>query len=75
MVVFTHCCPNCARKRRMEIQKMGTEVRCVQCGQFAVAVDPDNESLAMLDSMRDHAQLTELSELSPEQIQRARAPR
>jgi len=62
MVMFTHCCPHCGRKRRINVEILGSEVKCVQCGVESIAADPDNESLAMMDSVKDHAELIRESE-------------
>ena len=32
LVLFTHGCPHCGRKRRMQVQVLGHPVKCVQCG-------------------------------------------
>ena len=70
MVLFTHCCPHCGRKRRMNVEVLGSEVLCIQCGTEAIAADPHNESLAMMDTIKDHAELTRISE-SPQAPSRA----
>ena len=58
MVMFTHRCPHCGRNRRLPIAELGQTVKCVQCQQTSVATDPHNESLAMFDSIKEHAELT-----------------
>ncbi len=73
MVLFTHCCPHCGRKRRIQVQVLGQPVRCIQCGGASIATDPHNESLAMMDSVKEHAELTDLASL-PETY-RHRVPR
>lgn len=72
MVLFTHRCPNCSRKRRMNIEMLGQEVACIQCGKLSTATDPHNESLAMMDSLKDHAELTRVPDHAGSTI---RAPR
>ena len=71
-VQFTHCCPFCQRKRRMNVSVLGATVGCVQCGRTSTATDPSNESLAMLDSIKHHA---ELSANSEPQASKIRTPR
>ena len=60
MVMFTHSCPYCGRKRRLQIALLGQRVACFQCQKEAIATDRDNESLAMFDTVKAHAELTNL---------------
>ncbi len=60
MVLFTHACPHCGRKRRLQVSLLGQKVACFQCQKESVATDRDNESLAMLDTVKAHAELTEM---------------
>lgn len=72
MVLFTHRCPHCGRRRRLNVRFLGSRVQCIQCGREAVAADPHNESLAMQDCIKQHAELTQLGETAESRI---RAPR
>ena len=57
MVMFTHTCPHCGRKRRLQIALLGHPVACIQCHRESVAADRDNESEAMYDTVKAHAEL------------------
>lgn len=72
-VQFTHCCPFCQRKRRLSINHLGMLVGCLQCGRTSTATDPSNESLAMMDSIKHHAELS--TNPSLRQPAKLRAPR
>ena len=71
-VLFTHCCPFCQRRRRMDVNILGQQVQCVQCGKVAIATDPHSESLALMDCIKQHAELAQPVEDVPSRI---RAPR
>jgi len=61
MVMFTHACPHCGRKRRLQISLLGHSVSCFQCHKESIASDRDNESEAMFDTLKAHAELTTAS--------------
>ena len=58
MVMFTHACPHCGRKRRLQISLLGHHVACFQCHRESVASDRDNESEAMFDTVKAHAEVS-----------------
>ncbi len=57
LVLFTHSCPHCGRKVHLNVMHIGRPRKCRQCGKVADATDPHLESLAMQDSMKQHAEL------------------
>ena len=64
MILFTHQCPNCHKNQRLELEQLGTEISCRHCHRLCTAVDSDIESLAMYDSIKDHAELADVDNFS-----------
>lgn len=56
-VTFIHACQHCRRTRQLAIELLGTLVKCSGCGRISRACDRDLESAALLDTMKEHAEL------------------
>ncbi len=60
-IYFVQPCSNCSRNRQMSIKELGREVQCPYCGHKSTAKDPDGESLALQDSMKEVAMLSDIA--------------
>lgn len=58
--VFPHHCRFCGRRKLLEVFRLGAYVKCDGCGRLACAADAENESAAMLDPLKLHAELADL---------------
>lgn len=68
-ITFVHTCPTCRRRQQLVIDRLGQQIRCDCCGRLAVAQDPEIESAALLDSMKDHAELATFGRPDPDRWQ------
>jgi predicted RNA-binding Zn-ribbon protein involved in translation (DUF1610 family) len=73
--VFSHTCRSCGRRKLVEIDRLGSFVKCPACGRLELAADADSQSAALLDPLKHHAELADMPQGESYSALHARWPR